>query len=210
LLRIAKRQREELVRNAQRSAELSLEDNADVLSRRVGDMSTVVDQAKTYLKDIIENREAREVAPGKASSSNSTVTNSTPSKADVVSRMKALAAYVKSAKAEGQARMDAAGQNITTNIAKADKELAANVKDMIAHLMASEQVALNGLQAPLKTKVEKLRGSTNAKKQKAAKTPATKSATAPAASAPTQALKPATKLTSKVEKMPKQSQEVKH
>jgi len=220
LVRKAKRQREELVQNAQRSAELSLEDNADTLSRKVGDMSSLVDQAKTYLQDIIENREAREDGLGKTStssgsssssgSSTSKVTNSTLSQADVVSRMNALAAYVKSEQAKGKARMATAGQNITTSIAKADKELAAKVKDMIANLLASEQVALNRLKEPLKTNVAKLRGSTKAKKQKAAKTPTTKSASAPAATAPKSASKPATKLTSKIEKMPKQSQEGKH
>ena len=194
---------------AQRSAELSLEDNADALSRRVGDMSTIVDQAKTNLQDIVENREARKAAPSNSSSSIAAM-NSTLSKADMVSRMKALAAYIKSAQAEGKARMAAAGQNVTTNIAKADKELAAKVKEMVANLVASEQVAINGLKAPLESKVAKLRGSSKAEKQKAAKKLTMKPAKTPAALAPKPASQPAAKLASKTEKMPKQAQRGKH
>jgi len=212
LVRSARRQREHLVQQVQRSAELSLEDNADILSRRVGDMSTIVDQAKTNLQDVIENRKAR-VAPSNSSSSissSSKAMNSTPSQANMVSRMNALAAYVKSAQAEGKARMAATGQNVTTNIAKADKELAAKVKEMVANLVASEQVAINGLKAPLETKVAKLRGSSKARKQKAAKKLTMKPAKATAALAPKPASQPATMLASKTEKMPKQSQKGKH
>jgi hypothetical protein len=209
LVRSTRRQQEHLVEQAQRSAELSLEDNADTLSRRVGDLSTIVDQAKTSLQDIVENREARKVAPSNSSSS-STTTNSTPSKADMVSRMNALAAYVKSAQAASKARLAASGQNVTTSIANADKELAAKVKEMAANLVASEQVAINGLKTPLETKAAQLRGSSKAKKQKAAKKQTTKLAKAPASLAPKPASKVAVKLAPKTEKMPKQSQEGKH
>jgi len=195
LARKARRQQEHLVEQAQRSAELSLEDNADTLSRRVGDMTNEVDQAKTTLKDIVENREARAAAPSNLNSS--TVASSLPAKADMVARMKALAAYVKSAQAAGKARMAAAGQNVTASIASADKELATKIKDMVANLAASEQAAIKGLKAPLDNKVAQLRGKD--KKQKAAhKLTVKKSTAAPVAQKP--ASKPALKLASKTEK----------
>jgi len=152
-VRSARRQFDHLVDQAQGDAEQSLEDSADTLGRRVGDMTPVLDQAKASLQSAVEQREA---ATAKWHSDDKA--NSTSSKGDAVSRMQALAAYVKSAQAANKARTAAAKETVDASIAKADKQLAAKVKEMIADLMAAEQAEIRDLRGPLTFSVKLLRG----------------------------------------------------
>jgi len=170
-VRSARRQYEHLVQQAQGDAEQALEDSADTLSRRVGDMTPELNQAKASLKSAVEQGQ---VATGK---SHIDRVNSTPSKGDVVARMQALGAYVKSAQAASKARVAKAKATVDASIAKADKEMAAKVKDMMADLTATEQAEVSGLKAPRNSKATQMRGSSKTRKQATKEIAAAKPAT---------------------------------
>jgi len=173
-VRSARRQFDHLVDQAQGDAEQSLEDSADTLGRRVGDMTPVLDQAKASLQSAVEQREA---ATAKWHSDDKA--NSTSSKGDAVSRMQALAAYVKSAQAANKARTAAAKETVDASIAKADKQLAAKVKEMIADLMAAEQAEIRDLRGPLTFSVKLLRGPKKTNVQETKAKPSVKDAVKP-------------------------------
>jgi len=143
-----------LLRQAKATAETALENHADELSQHIGDLSGSVDAAKEKLESTLET-----IASQNLPVTGTVVVSSKVKKDDIVARMTEVANFVKSAQASSQANITAAKDKIDLNIAKADKELAAKVADMVTKLVGQEQTALQKLRGPLTDMaVSKLRG----------------------------------------------------
>ena len=143
-----------LLREAKSAAQMALEDHAEELSRRVGDMSSSVDAAKAKLESTME------AATESALPLNGTaVFHSTAKKEDVIARMAEVANFVKSAQASSQAKIAAAKDKVDVGVAKADKEIAMKVADMVMKLVGQEHTELQKLRGKLTaTAISKLRG----------------------------------------------------
>jgi len=144
-----------LVREAKSTAEMALEDHAEELSRRVGDVTSSVDAAKAKLETTMD----AVLAPG-LPTNGTTAVHSTAKKDDVVARMAEVANFIKAAQASSKAKIATAKNKVDAGIAKADKELATKVKDMVMNLVAKEHTELQKLhaQAAKAGGFDKLRG----------------------------------------------------
>jgi len=144
-----------LLRQAKATAETALENHADELSQHIGDLSGSVDAAKEKLESTLDTIAIQNLPVVNGA----VVVSSKVKKDDIVARMTEVANFVKSAQASSQAKITAAKDRIDLNIAKADKELAAKVADMVTKLVGQEQTALQKLRGPLTDMaVSKLRG----------------------------------------------------
>jgi len=145
-----------LLREAKSTAEMALENHAEELSHRVGDMSGSVDAAKAKLESTMDAI----IKPG-LPLNGTAVVHSTAKKEDIVARMAEVANFVKSAQAASQAKIGAAKNKADAGIAKADKELASKVKDMVMKLVVQEHAELQKLRGPFVAEtsgLSKLRG----------------------------------------------------
>jgi len=143
-----------LLRQAKATAETALENHADELSHHLGDLSSSVDAAKAKLDSTLET-----IASQNLPANGTLVVNSKAKKDDITARMTEVANVIKSAQASSQANIAAAKDKVDVRIAKADKELATKVADMVMKLVGQEHAELQKLRSPLTaTAVSKLRG----------------------------------------------------
>jgi len=143
-MRDTERHSKSLLRQAKSTAELALENHAEELSRHTGDLSGSVDAAKAKLETTLE-RISTQNFPANAT----VVVDSKAKKDDTIARMTEVETFIKSAQAVSQAKIAAAKDKVDVGIAKADKELAGKVGDMVMKLVGQEHTELQKLRGNL-------------------------------------------------------------
>jgi len=133
-----------LLRRAKTAAEMALENHADELSHRIGDVSSSVDAAKAKLESTMEK-----IASQNLPANGTLAVNSKAKKGDITARMTEVANFIKSAQAASQAKIAAATNKVDGGIAKADKELAAKIEDMVLKLVKQQHAELQKLRSPV-------------------------------------------------------------
>jgi len=153
-VRSTERHGKSLLRQAKTTAELTLDNHADDLSHHVGDLSGSVDAAKAKLESTLERISSQNLP------ANGTVMVDSKAKKDnIIARFTEVETFIKSAQAASQAKIAAAKDKVDVGIAKADRELAAKVEDMVMKLVGQEHTELQKLRGKLTaTAISKLRG----------------------------------------------------
>lgn len=153
-VRNTERHGKSLLRQAKTTAELALDNHADELSLHVGDLSGSVDAAKAKLESTLEKTSSQN-----SPANGTAVVDSKAKKDNIIARMIEVETFIKSAQAVSQAKIAAAKDKVDVGIAKADKELAMKVEDMVTKLKGQEHTELQKLRGKLTaTAISKLPG----------------------------------------------------
>lgn len=129
------RKREHAVHEALNQADNALEEGSQKLSRKTGDLSQLIDDAKSSLEAIANS------APD--SPANATAVAKAPAgkKADEA-LLKASLAHLNDAKAKSRKAVEAATKKATEDIAKADSEVAKEVAGITKDLSTAEKIEI--------------------------------------------------------------------